>query len=366
MAVADDAAVQAMAAEGSGNGWTGGVTALGQRRPNVPNVGFQLPRVSEDGRYIAYLEQPTDAPSVPAAAAVTGRGLEDVSLWVRQVEAEGPGKMVASGGACWAQWSAKGALLFITYDERNYAALGIFNPASGRVERKAVGLRHMLMPHVSPSGRRAAVVAYGEVPDQAVIFVVDLAQSRAEPGPPAAAESGAQVHPRWLSDDTLVYVQLAEEGEGRLMRWRVGEDRAHAIMRVEAPASIFDAQHMFAAVPEPVSPDLSRYAVYLPGEERVELAPLAAAEAVLTDGGTRGGVWWTDGWFLAARDDRLELVRADVVNDEQQSPQALRLLDGRWVPLWADREAGTLLLAAPASSADELALLQLWVVLSED
>ena len=122
----------------------------------------------------------------------------------------------------------------------------------------------MMMPAISPDGRRVAVAAYGNVPDQALIFTLDLATDAALPGPPATLP-GAQLLPRWLDDDTLVYVQLGAStgggsdsgggSGGTLMRWTLGGSSATPIAPLTAPGSVFDAQHLFAAIARPVSPD---------------------------------------------------------------------------------------------------------------
>ena len=214
---------------GEGRGWealaqaalpqrsTGSVTAVASVRPPVPNVGVQLPAVSPDGRWIAFLDQDDAAAPAQPDDLVTGRNLGGLSLWVRAVDAKGPARNVAVGGVAWPAWSADSkTLAFVAYDDELGCTLGLHDVASGVTRRKAVGLRHMMMPAISPDGRRVAVAAYGNVPDQALIFTLDLATDAALPGPPATLP-GAQLLPRWIDDDTLVYVQLgAGGGLGRL------------------------------------------------------------------------------------------------------------------------------------------------------
>ena len=175
---------------------TGSVTAVASVRPPVPNVGVQLPAVSPDGRWIAFLDQDDAAPPARPDDLVSGRNLGGLSLWVRAVDAPGPARNVAVGGVAWPAWSADSTTLaFVGYDDELGCTLGLHDVAAGTTRRKAVGLRHMMMPAISPDGRRVAVAAYGNVPDQALVFTLDLATDAALPGPPATPARGATPAP---------------------------------------------------------------------------------------------------------------------------------------------------------------------------
>ena len=82
-----------------GQRWSGRVTAVASQRADVPNAALQLPRVSPDGQWIAFLDQPTSAGS-PAPATtddlVSGRNLGHVSLWLRSVEGTGAARPIAT------------------------------------------------------------------------------------------------------------------------------------------------------------------------------------------------------------------------------------------------------------------------------
>ena len=391
---------------GEGPGWealaqaalpqrsTGSVTAVASVRPPVPNVGVQLPVVSPDGRWIAFLDQDDAAPPAQPDDLVTGRNLGGLPLWVRAVDAEGPARNVAVGGVAWPAWSADSkTLAFVGYDDKLGCTLGLHDVASGVTRRKAVGLRHMMMPAISPDGRRVALAAYGNVPDQALVFTLDLATDAALPGPPATLP-GAQILPRWLDDDTLVYVQLgAAEGSAgpnaTLMRWTLGGSSATPIVPLHAPASVFDAQHLFAAIARPVSPDGRSLAYLNLAAGRIELVNISnifASPSPLPEG-YRAGAWWGERWFVAADDRRIDLVELaspgpDVPAEDASADSGgaggsgsgggggdlprLNLLDGRWVPLWADAEQQSILLIGESDRPDRFSVLQLWVVAKRD
>ena len=365
---------------------TGSVTAVASVRPPVPNVGVQLPAVSPDGRWIAFLDQDDAAPPAQPDDLVTGRNLGGLSLWVRAVDAEGPARNVALGGAAWPTWSADAStLLFIGYDDLG-CTLGLHDVTTGTTRRKAVGLRHMMMPAMSPDGRRVALAAYGSVPDQALIFTLDLATDAALPGPPATLP-GAQILPRWLDEDTLVYVQLGAVGGSAgpgaaLMRWTLGGPSATPVAPLNAPASVFDAQHLFAAIARPISPDHASLAYLDLTRGRIELVNLTDATSTALPGGYRAGAWWGGRWFVAADDRRIDLVERATSPTNGPStpppptdpstpppsttPPRLNLLDGRWVPLWADADQQSILLIGESDRPDRFSVLQLWVIAKRD
>ena len=57
----------------------------------IPNCGLQLPAVSPDGKWIAYLDYQSDKP-IELSALFTGRGLEGMSLHVQPVAGGGDGE----------------------------------------------------------------------------------------------------------------------------------------------------------------------------------------------------------------------------------------------------------------------------------
>lgn len=164
--------------------WSSGVSAVGSDRPQIPNAGLQLPTVSPDGRWVAYLDHDRDSGRIGGESWITGRGLDAVSLWVRRVESDGLARNVAVGHAAWPTWSEDGkTLLFISHDPRTGGGLGLHDLETGITRRISAGLNRMFAPGISPSGRYVAVSGYGAHADDAVLFLIDLTTGRAEPGP---------------------------------------------------------------------------------------------------------------------------------------------------------------------------------------
>ena len=347
--------------------WTGGITAVARERPGLPNAGLQLPRVSPNGEWIAFLDADPESDYVSPDQWVTGRGLEGVSLWLRAVDREDAAAPVAVSQAAWPAWSDdSNTLLFVSHDPSTGCALGLHDVTSGRTKRLSVGIQNMLTPSMSPDGRRVAVAGYGEVADQALIFVIDLETGQASPGP-LPTLGGAQLMPQWLDDDTLLFVELDEHGGG-LLRWRMGQSQADPIAPLQLPASIFDAIHLHAGIARPVSPDGRYFTYYAPGQDRMVWVATDGGDEASLEVGDRAGTWWSDEWFLAANDDRLALVASpqsrpsvDGSSGADLRPH-IRLLSGRWAPVWADAEKQSMLLVGEGDTPDRFRLVQLWVV----
>ena len=349
--------------------WSTGFSAVASDRPGLPNAGLGLPRVSADGQWIAFLDAATDADAAAVSPDqwVTGRGLGGVSLWVRGVEGEGPPRQVAAGDVAWPTWSADGStLVFISHDADTGCALGLHDVVTQRTDRMSVGLKKMLTPSMSPDGRRVAVGGYGEVADQSLIFVVDLDTGRALPGPPPTL-GGAQLMPRWLDDDTLLFIELDDAGGG-LMRWTVGSPRADPVAPLRLPDSIFDAIHLHAGVAYPVSPDGRYFTYYAPGRDQLVWVALDGGVEASLEPGAQAGTWWNDQWFLVADSEQLALVASPQAHTPEgpgtdtDSRPTMRLLPGRWAPLWADAEERSMLLVGQDASPERFRLIQLWVV----
>ncbi len=390
-----------------------GVTAMGSSRGEIENVGLQLPRVSPDGKWIAYLvngadwdhvagvEKARDELAVDLAVdfdqLVTGRGLDAVGLAVRPIGG-GEATLVAKRGACWPVWFGDSEqLLFVSYDQVNGCALGIYDVKTGTVQRKAVGLRHMLMPAVSGDGKKVAVVGYGELADDANVFVVDLATGQVQAGPHdkdrsngdagkdevgVAGEKAQEkkqgnswkvagetaIYPRWVGDEDLLFLRLNkgnEKAEGWLMRWQIGAREARRVGAIKLPSSIYDAQHCHAGILEALSPNLGWYAYYDVISDEMVLQHLMGEDEITAGAEMRSGAWWDDDWLVAANDREVMLVSTTERVKEGGRALTLRLLRGQWAVLWADRSEQSVILVGPSgNSGDKFAILQLWLVLS--
>ncbi|MBB6429903.1 PD40 domain-containing protein [Algisphaera agarilytica] len=368
---AESEGLNAIAPERKARRWTGGVTAVASDRPGIPNMGLQLPRVSPDGRWIAFLDADSESPRVLPDALVSGRGLGGVSLWVRGVEEEGLAQNVAVAHAAWPAWSSDAStLVFISHDPRTGCALGLHEVATGQTDRLAVGLRKMLTPAVSPDNQRVAVSGYGQIADQALLFIIDRDSGETTPGPQPTL-GGAQLMPHWLDRETLIFVELDDNGGG-LMRWTVGSPQAEPIAPLQLPESVFDAIHLHAGVPSPVSADGRYFTYYAVGSDQMIWIDMDTGDALALNPGDRAGTWWNEQWFLVANDQQLELTAApqplgatgepSAEQEPEQERPRMNLLPGRWVPLWADATQQSMLLVGQSDRPDRFRLLQLWVI----
>ncbi|MEM1109517.1 MAG: hypothetical protein AAGH99_12595 [Planctomycetota bacterium] len=343
--------------------WTGGVSAMTAERPGVPNAGLQLPRVSPDGKWIAFLDTNR---RVSSESWVTGRGLDSVSLWIRRVEDEGLARNIALGHVAWPTWSSDSTtLFFVSHDPQTGCAIGLHDVASNHTKRLAVGIKKILTPTLSPDGRRVAVSGYGEVADQALLFVIDIETGGSIPGPPPAL-GGAQIMPHWIDNDTLIFAEL-DDGGGGLMRWDLNASHAEPIAPLRIPSSIFDAMHMHAGIFDPISIDQRFYAYYAPESDRIEWIDLHNGDHISLQSGDRAGAWWDKEWFLVAGGEKLSLVNIPEPNPQVRSvvsgePPRMNLLPGRWVTLWTSSYEHSMLIAGPGASSDQFRLLQLWVI----
>jgi len=218
------------------------------------------------------------------------------------------------------------------------------------------------MPAISPRGDRVAVSAYGEVPDQALIFIIDPVTGQAVPGPPA--DDGAQLLPRWIDDSTLLYMELAKDNT-YLKRWALGDDSPAVVAELPVSGSIFDAQHMLAGIDDPLRPDFRAYSYYNPTSDRIEVLDLATLTTRVLPKGFRGGSWWGDDWLAVSCDDRVELASSRRTSLDTDLPRMIRLITGRWLPVWADHSRQTIVLIGESDEPDMFSLMQLWVIVSD-
>ena len=121
---------------------------------DVANSGMQLPAVSPDGKWIAYLDFRSDQP-IKRDALFTGQGLESMSLQLQAVEAGASPRTVCASGAAWPTWSPDSRkLVFLVYNETGRCDLGIHDVTVGTTRRLSMGQNHMMMPAVSASGKK--------------------------------------------------------------------------------------------------------------------------------------------------------------------------------------------------------------------
>ncbi len=321
---------------------------------------------------MAYLDHDRDSGRIGGESWITGRGLDAVSLWVRRVESDGLARNVAVGHAAWPTWSEDGkTLLFISHDPRTGGGLGLHDLETGITRRISAGLNRMFAPGISPSGRYVAVSGYGAHADDAVLFLIDLTTGRAEPGP-VPVLGGAQLRRIWQADDTLIYVELDASGGGGLMRWVLGQSTSRRVSELSLPNSVFDAIHLQAGMAGPLSPSQRWYAYYAVQEQQLEWVGLNESRRVELKPESVAGAWWSEEWFVAADDRSIRMIAvpgpddtgadagASAVISADTLPQ-MTLLPGRWVPVWADAEAKSMLLIGESDQPDRFRFLQLWL-----
>ena len=346
------------------NRWSGRITAYAVTRPPIPNSRLQLPAVSPDGKRIAYLKSDDPEAVISSDGLITGKGLNGISLWVRSVDEKVEPTAVAYAGACWPSWSADGRILaFVTFDQDRRSALGLFDVQTGVIERKAVGLRCVLMPTIAPDHAHIAICAYGELPDHTLIFIIDRDTNKTTPGPPAG--DGAQLLPRWINSDTLIYLETSRQGV-ELKRWTLGDARVATLAQLPGPTSIFDAQHLLTCVDNPLRPDIGAFAYYNPVENRIEMLDLNTGKTRVLPEGFQACSWWGDDWLVASSDDRVELVSSRRTSGATDQPRMIRAVTGRWLPIWADHDRQSVLLIGESEEPDMFSLMQLWLVAEDD
>lgn len=348
--------------------WQGGVTAVSAARPSLPNTGLHLPRVSPDGRWVAFLDADSHADPPSRDGLVSGRGLDSVSLWVRPIDDNGLARNVAVGDVAWPSWSSDGqTLMFVSHRETVGAALALHDLETGTTRRVALGLRKLWCPALSPDKTRVAVSAYGSVADQSLLFLADLETGQSTPGPPPIF-GGAQVLPVWLNAQNLLFIEITPDG-GALLRWRVGDASAQVITALETPVSVFDTWQLHAGIAQPVSPDGRWFAYYSPANDRVFWVELATGKVVPLDPHGQAGTWWGDDWFVVGSQQRLDLTKPPAIqnqaaqtNDDEAELVRFNLLPGPWVPLWTHQQQQSLLLVGPDIEPGRFTVIQVWAV----
>lgn len=329
------------------------VLSQGRQLPSVPN-SLQLPRVSPNGQWIAYLKN--DDPSPPNhESLVTGRGLSAISLWVRSINSTRP-RIVLGSGACWATWSVDGKKLFyISYDARHRCSLGIHDLASGRSRLLAAGVRHMMMLAPSPSGTHLAVSTYGELPEKARIFIIDLTNGEARPGP--MATGGPQLWPHWLDDQTLLYVTY-DKDDASLRRWTVSTQHGQTVMALKMPHTVFGAMRLFASVSRPLSSDLRHLAYYEMEQDRLAIADLATARIYPMNRGFQAGTWLGADKFLATSSQALE---SHSIPPGSGAAGSVKVWPGSCIPLWTDTKDHHIIFVSLARNPSVFKLTEMWL-----
>ena len=321
--------------------------SLGQ----VPNSGLLLPVVSPDGKRIAGLQNPLPEP-IDIHGLVSGRGLEQSALWLRSTQPGAPVRMITPAGAAWPTWSPDGTqLVFVGYDHQHRCTLAVYEPATGRTRRLSIGPAHLIMPAVSPSGRRVAVAAYDQVLHRARVLVVDLHTLESQRIPLTAADA-AQLWPLWIDGNTLAYVRFADRAAS-LIVWSFDASSARYVTKIAGPIdSAYDTAQLQSGIARPVAPSGKALAVYDIRNDRIVLIDLVTGDRQPLAHQSRAGCWVGGDVFAAATDERVELA---LLGEET----TVRLLDGPHLPRWASHRGDQLILLGRGDRAESFQLLGL-------
>lgn len=156
------------------------------------------------------------------------------------------------------------------------------------------------------------------------------------------------------------------------MRWVLGQSTSRRVSELSLPNSVFDAIHLQAGMAGPLSPSQRWYAYYAVQEQQLEWVGLNESRRVELKPESVAGAWWSEEWFVAADDRSIRMIAvpgpddtgadagASAVISADTLPQ-MTLLPGRWVPVWADAEAKSMLLIGESDQPDRFRFLQLWL-----
>ncbi|MEM1026619.1 MAG: hypothetical protein AAGJ38_00885 [Planctomycetota bacterium] len=363
---------------GSGDlaGWRGGVTALGTVLAAVPHGSIELPAVSPDGRWVAYFRHTAGSPRPSHDSLIHGRDLSGVSLWVRAVDApqtEEGSRQASPSGACWPAWTQNArSLFFVTYDQPGAASLVRFDVGSGKIERKRLGLRHIMAVQPNPDGTVIALLTYDQDPRGLQLVLVDWSEARLVRLPLRGPRGSAHLMPVWADAQTLLFAEArsAEESEpwadAALMRLPL--DASHMpqqIGRLRLPPNPIDALMMQQGILQHFDPRHGAW-LYRDHEGQMRQLHLATQQEALLPVGVAAAAWYTDPWLILGGSRDLTLYNGESAvltgdTDRRVGSIALRLLDGQWAPRWTDADRQTLILVGLGKRAELLALYQLWL-----
>ncbi len=320
----------------------------------LPNSGLQLPVVSPDGKWIAFLDCQDDLPPEPRCL-FTGRGLEPMSLHIRSAEATAQPRILAESGAAWPSWSADSkTLLFIAYQQNGRCDLVVCEPQTGMTRRLSISLKPIMMPALSPSGTRAAVVVFEPRSQSARLHVVNLSTGNIEHTCPADSQSAQQLWPQWTPDGRIIFV-LNQDGQSRLVQWRPGKSPPQELAEIYISPTLAGIYQAFAGLGRPLSADARHFAYYDTAQDRIVLLSLADGQRVELPVGTRAGCWFGSGRFVAADQKQMRLFSIP------PSMSAL-LMRGLWLPRGANPGTSQLLLCSRAAEARAFALMRMKIL----
>lgn len=288
----------------------------------VPNSGLLLPVVSPDGQWIAYLQFRGEQ-SVELDSLFTGKGLEAVSLHVQEVRTNAQVRLLCAVGAAWPAWSTDSKqLTFVAYNEAGRCDLIVYDITTGNTRRVSTGLKRMMMPAISPTGKEVAIVVPSVDPKPSLLYVVSLDTGKMKPCPDDDP-SVRQLWPHWTADGRIVYV-LGQGVRTWLAQWSPGKFPPEKLCEINVPSSRIGMYQTLAGMGRPISPDDRRFAYYDTARDRIVLVNLLDGQRTELKAETRSGCWLDSRRFVAATDEELLLFAG--------AAEPSRLMRGPWLP----------------------------------
>lgn len=323
----------------------------------LPNSGLQLPVVSPDGKWIAFLDFQGESPPSPSSL-FTGQGLEPVSLYIQSAQANAEPRILAESNIAWPSWSANSKkLLFISYSDSGQCELAIHDILTSTTRRLSIGGSTIIMPSLSPSGQHVAVVAFDSQSHRARLHVVNLSTGNIEYSCPAESSGAGQLQPQWTPDGQIIFV-LNAEGQSHLVQWRPGESRLQRLAKIQMRATESGIYQAFAGLGRPLSPDGSRFAYYDTTEDRIVLLNLAEDQRIELPVGTRAGCWFDSGRFVAADQKKIRLFSV-------RGTMPALLMHGQGLPRGANAASKELLLCNRAAGGRDFNLVTIKILAVE-
>ena len=293
----------------------------------LPNSGLQLPSISPDGQWVAYL-QVAAGQAVYSDALASGAGLENVSLFIRPTKRNARSVPVCLSGAAWPAWFGDGRRLAFVRRDGKRPQVGIHDLATGQTRYISTNLKSVMMLSVSPSGGRIALAGLGGAAGDAWrIWLLDVEKSQLELVAPETPSAAWQLWPQWETEDSLMYLSFGQ-GKARFVRRSGGNMTPSRTWDANAPADPADAFQVLAGIVRQFSPDGRRLAWFDMLSDSVVLTDLSDRPSRRLGDGTRAGCWMGNDSFVAAGEKELRLFGLD-------GHPPVRLMRGSWLPLWA-------------------------------
>ena len=333
------------------------VQVQSQTLGQVPNTSPQLPAVSPDGKWIAYLDfSGVEPPRLQSL--FNGQGLESTSLHIQAVAPDAQPRMICNSGAAWPTWSADSkTLLFVSYTSAGRCDLVVHKPQTADTRRLSISAEPIITPALSPSGTNAAVVVYDSQSQTSRLHVVNLSTGQTEHVCPSDSPANLMVWPQWTSGGSIVFV-LIQDGQSRIVQWSPGKSGPRQLATINVPASPVGICRAFAGLALPLSPDARHFAYYDAQQDRIVLVGLTNGRNVELPATTRAGCWFGSERFIAADDEQMRLFTVP-----PSSPALLRRAP--CLPRSADVRSRKLTLCARAAEPYAFSLERMTILSAE-